>query len=194
MHKKESTMQKRTVLFVAVLAISTMSLCAYAIADHHSDHKENRWKSEEHHRDKDTQAGTFISNKLYESTCGSCHWAYIPQLLPSSSWSIILSSLNNHFGSEVSATDQDIDQIKQYVMANAADKTDMKIGRKIVRHLTGKPPLRITDIPYIRHKHNDIPQNVFARKGVQSFANCNACHPSAASGHFDDDSVRIPAE
>lgn len=182
----------KLLIAISVLAIALSS--ALAIADHQPDHQDHHRGPEKHHDKGAILTTSFTSNKKYESICGGCHWAYIPQLLPSSSWNIILDSLNDHFGNQVQLTDQDLIEIKKYTEDNSANNTSLKIGRKILKHLAGQPPLRITDIPYIRHKHNDIPQATFARKSIQSLANCIACHPSASNAQFDDDSVRIPAQ
>lgn len=172
-------------------------MCAYA--KHDSEEKDHHEQFGKKSHDKDgsgshLQSPQLVTNKQYDSTCGSCHWAYIPQLLPSESWNNILESLNNHFGSEVPITDQELTQVKEYLLTNSADKTNMKLGRKITKSLTGKPPLRITDVQYIRHKHSDISQDIFSRKSIKSLSNCISCHPSATNGNFDDDNVRIPLE
>lgn len=190
-------LKRHILLAVSAFAILTLSVCAYA--NHDSDEKDHHEQSGKKSHDKDgsgshLQSPQLVTNKQYDSTCGSCHWAYIPQLLPSESWDSILGSLNNHFGSEVPVTDQELAQIKEYLLTNSADKTDMKIGRKIAKSLAGKPPLRITDVQYIRHKHSDISPVILKRKSIQSLANCIACHPSASTADFKDDNVRIPLE
>ncbi len=186
-------------VILALSAFTILTLSVYAYANHDSDEKHHHERSDKNNHYKDGSSGHLHSpqlatNKQYDSTCGSCHWAYIPQLLPSESWNSILGSLNNHFGSEVPATDQELAQIKEYLITNSADKTNMKIGRKIVKSITGKPPLRITDVQYIHHKHSDISQNILSRKSIKSLANCTSCHPSAKNGDFDDDNIRIPSE
>ncbi|OLN30880.1 Diheme cytochrome c [Desulfovibrio sp. DV] len=132
-------------------------------------------------------------NSDYVASCGGCHVAYVPQLLPRPSWEQILSRLDDHFGSAVVLSDQEKNTVSGYLLTNAADVTPMKLGRRIVHSLSGTVPARITDIPYILHKHRGLSAEVLARKSVNSLANCVACHPGAASARFDDDQVAIPA-
>jgi hypothetical protein len=44
-----------------------------------------------------------VTNQTYRETCGECHFAYQPELLPSASWLKILNQLDDHFGEEVDA-------------------------------------------------------------------------------------------
>jgi hypothetical protein len=115
-------------------------------------------------------------------------------LLPSGSWEKILARLDDHFGEEV---DLDLDSkkiIAEYLKANSAEYSSAKRAVKIMRSLRGQTPMRITDVPYIRHKHedDDIPPDAFQRKSVGSFSNCIACHTTAEKGIYDDDFVKIP--
>lgn len=181
-----------------IFIVLTLSLAAFATTLNFALAKHDT-KDDNHHESnnvytKNHNSGQFTTNNQYDLACGNCHWAYIPQLLPSGSWDNILKSLANHFGSEVSVPDQELSTIKDYLLTNSADKTDLKIGRKITKSLAGNLPIRISEIPYIRHKHNDISLNVFSRKSIQSLANCIACHPSATKADFDDDNVKIPSE
>ncbi|KMY66194.1 hypothetical protein AAU61_16985 [Desulfocarbo indianensis] len=151
------------------------------------------------HRDKKTHKARELAapaNKLYTERCGGCHLAYPTVLLPSASWRRILTGQSDHFGEDLSLGQLERQELLTYLDANAADKSSSKISRKIMKSLRGQAPLRITEIPYIIHKHkdDDVPKGAFQRKSVGSFANCGACHPRAADGDFDDDDVKIPAQ
>lgn len=132
------------------------------------------------------------ANPVYAEQCGACHLAYPPGLLPAASWAKILNDLPEHNGEEVIIESAARQTIAGYLEANAAGKSGWKRSRKILRSLRGEVPLRITEVPYIRHKHHEIPAAVFQRKSIGSFSNCSACHKTAAQGTFDDDSVSIP--
>jgi len=55
------------------------------------------------------------------------------------------------------------------------------------------PPLRITEVPYIRRKHREIPDaQVRGNPRVKSLALCDACHTRASAGDLDDEGVVIP--
>ncbi len=132
-----------------------------------------------------------VDNPVYKEQCGGCHFAYQPALLPSGSWRKIMGRLEDHFGTSVELDDQDKKIITRYLELNAAERSRAKRARKIVRSLDGRTPMRITEAPYIRRKHDDddIPAGLFER---ESMSNCIACHTTADKGIYDDDYVRIP--
>jgi len=114
--------------------------------------------------------------------------------LPSGSWRKIMARLEDHFGTDVELDDEDKKIIALYLEANAAEDSWSRQAVKILRSLRGETPLRITEIPYIRHEHedDDIPAGAFERESVGSMSNCIACHTTADKGIYDDDNVRIP--
>ena len=137
-----------------------------------------------------------VKNKQYNDECGSCHFAYQLGLLPSKSWEKLLTAeaLHDHFG-EVADLDKDtLQSIREFVLANASEKSYFKIARKItVATEDGEAPLRITEVRYIKRKHHSIPEKmVKGNKDVKSLSNCNACHTKADQGIFKEDTVSIP--
>lgn len=183
-------MRSRIRLGAAILATAGFLVAAFAWAgDHHKrDHdRDHSWSGAD-------SGQTQAAKAAYEASCGSCHWAFLPQLLPSGSWSKIVRTSNDHFGSDLALSDQAKSDLTAYLTANAADKTSWKIGRKITKGLGGAEPVRVTELSYIQHKHAKLDPAVFQRKGVGSLANCAACHQGASRGDFDDDNVRIPAQ
>ena len=119
-------------------------------------------------------------------------WGGQPALLPSGSWGKILSGLEDHNGESVDIEDGDLKIIREYLQNNAADHSSTKRARKIMRSLDGQIPERITEVPYIRHKHHEVQKEVFERESIGSPANCTACHPTAEAGIYEDDYVEIP--
>ncbi len=182
----------------SVAATVLFMLAAHTAEDkyfkHDEHHKDKKSESHEKHGDKARSVASSTMSSVYTNACGGCHWAYIPELLPSKSWEIILSTLNSHFGNDVVLTDQQRGELSTYLIANAADKSSSKIGKKITQCLAGASPIRISEVPCIVRKHRKIDQATFARKSVNGLSNCIACHPSAANSRFDDDSVTIPSE
>lgn len=181
--------------FLAALFLSpTLSLAG----EHHGNgNGHGRGQDWSHKHGKGHQGGqgsAFVANDAYVAACGGCHWAYVPQLLPRASWETLLAGSEDHFGNALALSPQDKSVLSGYLSANAADTTSLKLGRKIMHSLNGAAPLRITEIPYILHKHRGISPAVLSRTSINSLANCIACHPSAASARFDDDNVVIPAQ
>ena len=89
---------------------------------------------------------------------------------------------------------ESLKEIYDYALANAAEKSYHKRSRKIaISTAEGEPPLRITEVRYIKRKHHEIPDKMIrGNKKVKSLSNCNACHTQAAEGVFDEDTVSIP--
>ncbi|MGE4265718.1 MAG: diheme cytochrome c [Desulfovibrio sp.] len=189
-------MKTKHLALALLLAVAVVSVAAYCVADDTSGHGEHRRESKrgKHGNGHAEGPAAQARNAAYEAACGSCHWAYAPQLLPQKSWETMLASLGDHYGSEVPLSEQEKSTVRGYLLGNAADASDMKIGRKVMHSLGGATPTRVVEVPYIQRKHRKLASEVFARKGVGGMANCIACHPGAASLDFDDDSVRIPAQ
>ena len=137
-----------------------------------------------------------VSNEQYRSECGDCHFAYPPGLLPEKSWQKLLSAeaLRDHFGSNAELDKDALQAIHDYAVENAADKSWYKRSRKIaVATAEGEAQLRITEVRYIKRKHQDIPEKMIkGNKDVKSLSYCDKCHTQAAKGVFDADTVLIP--
>jgi len=138
-----------------------------------------------------------VFNSNYESSCGECHFAYFPGLLPGRSWKKMMESksLEDHFGENAELEEADRREILNFLVNNAADRSHYKRSVKIARSLRdGSTPLRITEVPYIKRKHSEIPVNfIKGNKKVRSLSNCTKCHTEAKEkGVFDDDTVSIP--
>jgi len=133
-----------------------------------------------------------VDNEVYKQQCGACHFSYQPGLLPFAAWANILDNLPAHFGQEIALAPETKDIIRNYVESISAEKSSAKRSKKIMRSLGKQVPLRITEVPYILEKHDDLDPNIFSRPSVGSFSNCIACHTKAVQGDYDDDYVRIP--
>jgi len=137
-----------------------------------------------------------VSLPRYAKECSDCHYAYPPGLLPEASWRKLLaaSALPDHFGDNIEMKEATRVELLDYAVRNAADHSFAKRSRKIVASIGGGPaPLRITEVAYIRRKHQEIPNSqIKGNPKVKSLAMCDACHTGAAKGDLDDDKVVIP--
>lgn len=133
-------------------------------------------------------------NAGYEATCGACHFAYQPWLLPAASWEGLLAGLNDHFGEAVTTTAAQKQALRSYLLENAADKSTNKRARKMLKGLEGQPPQRITQLPCFQRKHSRLGAEVAKRASVGGLGNCPACHTTAAQGDYDDDNVKVPRQ
>jgi len=174
------------------------------------DHKQKKWYNKilgdddddsDHHKRKrerkrdGSHSGSskkIIKNTVYQDTCGECHFAYQPDLMPAPSWTALMKSLDDHFGETITLDDDSIKTIADYLNTNSAENSRIKRGAKIIKSLKNKIPMRITETPYLLHEHHEISPNVFNRESIKSFANCVACHTTAEDGIYDDDNVKIP--
>lgn len=137
-----------------------------------------------------------VSNKLYRESCGECHFAYQPGLLPSGSWQRLLSAdqLQDHFGENAELNDADRKKVLDFLTQYAADKSDFRISIKIANSVSSSnPPLRITKTRYIERKHHELSdREVKNNKDVRFLGNCTACHRKAKEGTYEEDTVSIP--
>jgi hypothetical protein len=121
----------------------------------------------------------------YKKVCGQCHMAYPPEFLPSGSWEKLMGTTEKHFETSVDIDNKTKDIIAPYLKEKGAEFSKEKIPQKIMQSLEDKPPLRLTEVPYIVKKHRKIKPEDFQRSPIGSFANCNACHRLADNWIFD---------
>ena len=130
---------------------------------------------------------------IYSEECGSCHLAYPASLLPSESWHGIMDGLADHFGESAELDIQTSSHISNYLEQNALSKTKPSRLSRMLRNIPENAPLRITELPYFIHEHDEIPKRMVVNNPeVGSFSNCEKCHKDAVGGLFDEDQVLIP--
>jgi len=187
---------KRSIILLTALLLVANGVFYTALADHNEHNERKRYQKQHRNRSEHDGKRLFkpVDNPTYKEICGECHFAYQPELLPSGSWEKILAGLSDHNGEEIEIDQESKKIIYEYLKANGAENSSAKPAVKIIKSLRGQTPMRITDVPYIRHKHedDDIPADAFTRKSVGSMSNCIACHTTAENGIYDDDNVVIP--
>lgn len=182
----------------AISVLLTLVLIFDAFADDEHYKKRHRYRAGSQKNNDDNKVHDRdnylkpVSSLTYKETCGGCHFAYQPELLPSASWQKILNQLYDHFGDEVETEPDTIKGITDYLIANGAESSSAKISVQIMRSLRNGVPSRITEIPCILKKHRELDPAVFERESIGSLANCTACHITAEKGIYDDDAVKIP--
>ena len=185
---------KKCIIFGVALLLMANGVFYTALADH-NNHKEKKkyQKGDRNHSDHDAKRYLApANNPLYIEECGACHFPYQPELLPSGSWKKITAVLDDHFGEELEINPESENVISGYLIANSAEKSSAKIAVKIMKSLGDRTPIRITEIPYILKKHDEVDPDVFKKKSIGSFSNCRACHTTAEKGIYEDDHVVIP--
>lgn len=161
----------------------SMASGGYESRDHDLDHE---YRGE--YRDNDRR-GAVTMNAAYVEECGGCHMAYPAMLLPQQSWRSIMAGLEDHFGENAELDDATHGEIEDYLVRESGRVS----YRKLFRNLAGEAPLRITELPYFVHEHDEIPARLIAGNDrVKSLSQCSACHRDAERGRFDEDDVVIP--
>lgn len=183
-------MRRARLLLAVLVAAGLVAGLAWADDD---DRERKRYRYRDGRQYQKHQVAP-ADNPLYKDNCGACHFAFQPALLPAGSWRKILAQLDDHFGEQLDISDPDQKALARYLEANAAERSGTRLAGKILGSLGGRAPLRVTEVPYMRHKHEDedIPPGAFQRKSVGSRSNCIACHPTADQGIYYEDYVRIP--
>jgi len=129
----------------------------------------------------------------WKAECSSCHMAYPPGYLPERSWRKLMSGLDKHFGENAGLDAVTTREITDYLVSNSAEKSsDRRAGRFLGSLAANAIPLRITETPYFRRKHDEVRPEVWKRPKVGSPANCIACHVGAERGDFSERNVKIP--
>lgn len=175
-----------TLLLIAVFSLILLSIQVSFGDDDHDEHSYALLKRK--------PGVAPVENSLYEAECSSCHFAYPPGLLPEKSWQKIMSNLDDHFGENAELGDTDRTAIEEYLINNSADKSDLRRSKKIMRSLSASDaPLRITELRYFKHEHDEIPQRLVKdNPEVGSLSHCDRCHQDAKQGYFSENKIRIP--
>ena len=134
------------------------------------------------------------TGKLYVAECGSCHTAYAPGMLPARSWSRLMDGLEDHFGEDATLEEpKRLALLKELqTLAETGSVPRVRLERLRAAIPAHASPLRISDNPYVRALHDELPASVWRRKGVGGRANCGGCHQHANSGHYAERELRIP--
>lgn len=173
-----------TILIVSLYGFGqSLASGGYESDDHDLDH-DYRGEYSENYRQ-----GALKMNSAYTEECGSCHMAYPASLLPRESWRKIMAGLEDHFGENAELDDVARGEIEDYLVRESGRVA----YKKLFRNLGNAEPLRITELPYFVHEHDEIPSRFVAGNDeVRSMSLCNACHRDAERGRFDEDDVVIP--
>ena len=126
------------------------------------------------------------SKSLYEKECGSCHLAYPARLLPKQSWQRIMGGLSDHFGDNAELAQSESAQLTTYLIDNG------RTHRSASKYTQVNAPLRITELRYFRHEHNEIPARIRKDPKVGSLSQCDTCHQDAKAGRFSENKIHIP--
>lgn len=121
--------------------------------------------------------------RLYRDECGSCHVPFPPRGLPASSWKAIMAGLDQHFGTDASIDPASNRTIGAWLAASAGFEPAPP---------PAKPLLRVSEMPWFLHEHDEMSPAALRRLGVKSLSDCGGCHTRAAEGRFSERELRVP--
>ena len=127
---------------------------------------------------------------VYKSECGDCHHPHHPSLRSAAEWQTIMAGLEDHYGEDASLDEETSLMIKNFLTENDARSFDTEVSNKIGRIETVSH--QITETPYWKKRHHDVPASLFKQASVGSKANCNGCHKDAESGGYADENIHLP--
>ena len=128
-----------------------------------------------------------ITDPVVIKECSDCHMLYQPEMLTQIAWTKMMGGLSDHFGDDASLQQDTTKHILDFYLANAADVTTYKDAGRFLRNIDpANPPLKITDTPRYKHKHERIAADVWKRKNVAFKGNCVACHVDAGKGDYEE--------
>ena len=135
-----------------------------------------------------------VNNQLYIKECGSCHFPYQAGLLPANAWNKMMTNLENHFNSDASLNEADLQTLTKYLNDNSAEKNmQYKRSNRIVSSLNaGQVPDSISTTPYMIKKHREIRKDLITQPEVKGLFNCMACHTTADKGNYSERDIKIP--
>jgi hypothetical protein len=136
------------------------------------------------------------TDEIYAKECGSCHFSYLPGMLPERSWHALMARASEHFGESLGLAPEVARHIEDYLAANAADRSPYDGARIMLSQLPDdRTPTRITPLPHMRHRHvvvNKLMSSPVYGTKVKTLTNCDACHEKAATGSFAYDQIVVP--
>ena len=134
-------------------------------------------------------------NSLWREECGSCHLAFHPSLLPARSWKAMMEGQASHFGEDLFLERDTMEEIKTFLMENAAELESTEAAWKINRSIPkAETLLRIIEAAYWIEKHQEISDAVWDNPKVNGKVNCSACHMDAEAGTFEDAAMHLPSD
>jgi hypothetical protein len=135
-----------------------------------------------------------VTDEAYAKECGSCHFTYLPGMLPERSWQKIMANTNQHFGESLSLSPDAGKRIEAYLTANASDRSAYRGAELMLWELPkDTTPTRVTMLPIMRHRHVIINKLIRdTNTPVKKLTNCDACHENASTGSFAYDHIVVP--
>lgn len=139
------------------------------------------------------QGPQLVQSNTWNEACGDCHMPYHPSLLPAKSWVEMFAQQQNHFDEDLDYSIEEVQLFEEFAVQNSAEKMETEAARFIASTTPDDfSSLRITDTPYWKEEHDNIPASVWKARKVNGFSQCEACHRDALEGTFEDGAMDFP--
>lgn len=139
------------------------------------------------------QGPKLADHAVWRKTCGECHLAFHPTLLPARSWRVMMEQQHDHFGDDLDLDEPTVNDILTFMVDHAAETKVTEPAREIARTVAeNEAPQRITETAFWKKEHRKVGKTYFEHKNVRSKVNCGACHFDAEAGTFEDSNMRLP--
>lgn len=180
----EAESRNATTLGVAMLLLLAVAV-AFNVKPYLSQQGENAYQP--------YRQAPLAKNNLWEGSCGECHLAYAPALLPLRSWDRLLDTQDDHFGEDLALDEGDIELLRSFAKSNSAERVPREVSWRTLQTLGAEDqPLRITETPYWKETHAGLDETVWRDERVKGRLNCAACHRDAAQGGFSNGAMALP--
>ncbi|HIK37672.1 MAG: diheme cytochrome c [Geminocystis sp.] len=94
--------KKRKVKTIILGVVVMLSILMGGVTAENLKGMNSQWQGGSQHKSVDKTSENFKTGEsLYLQTCGSCHIAIPPAVLPTETWKTILENPNNHYGTKV---------------------------------------------------------------------------------------------
>lgn len=127
---------------------------------------------------------------VFANECGSCHTLYPPSLLPRESWGKLMANLSDHFGDDASLDPADHRTVSEYLYEHSSERSTQEMSVKMMKSLQNRDMIAMTQTPFWKETHKNIPPEAFKSGNVKSRANCNACHGDVEQGLIEDSAIK----
>ena len=135
-----------------------------------------------------------VNDDVYAKECGSCHFLYLPGMLPERSWHKLMAGADKHFGESLALSPDLSQHIESYLAANAADRSPYRGSELILWDLPNEAtPVRITMLPLMRRRHVVLRKLMSdTNTPLKVLSSCETCHENASTGSFAYDHIVVP--
>lgn len=137
--------------------------------------------------------GQLAHDSAWQESCGECHLAYHPSLLPTRSWQRMFEEQHDHFGEDLFLSPVSVTALLEYARKNSAEQVPREASWRTRQSLAADArPMRITETSYWKATHQDLAAATWEHPSVNGRFNCGACHRDARLGGFANGAMFLP--